>query len=44
MQGFEAKLDAPKLGFNGTEGSLQATAAGTPAAIDWTVQGRATEG
>jgi len=44
VQGFEAKLDAPKLGFNGTEGSLQATASGTPAAIDWTVQGRATEG
>jgi translocation and assembly module TamB len=44
QQGFEAKLDAPKLGYNGTEGSLQATAAGTPAAIDWTVQGRAPEG
>lgn len=44
VQGFEAKLDAPKLGYSGTEGSLQATAAGTPAAIDWTVQGRAPEG
>ncbi|MFC7477417.1 translocation/assembly module TamB domain-containing protein [Dankookia sp. GCM10030260] len=44
VQGFEARLDAPKLGFDGTEGSLQATAAGTPAAIDWTIQGRATEG
>ncbi|TCZ55102.1 translocation/assembly module TamB domain-containing protein [Roseicella aquatilis] len=44
QQGFEARLDAPRLAFNGTEGSLQATAAGTPAALDWTVQGRATEG
>ena len=44
QQGFEAKLDAPKLGLNGTEGSVQATATGTPAAIDWSVQGRAAEG
>ncbi|MCB4821100.1 translocation/assembly module TamB domain-containing protein [Roseicella aerolata] len=44
QQGFEARLDAPRLGYNGTEGSLQATAAGTPSALDWTLQGRATEG
>ncbi|MDO9708210.1 translocation/assembly module TamB domain-containing protein [Paracraurococcus lichenis] len=44
QQGFEAKLDAPRLGYNGTEGSLQATAAGTPAALDWTLKGKATEG
>ena len=44
LQGFEAKLDAPHLAFNGQEGSLQASAAGTPAALDWTLQGRATQG
>ena len=43
-QGFEARLDAPRLAYAGTEGSLQATAAGTPSALDWTLQGRATEG
>ena len=39
-----AKLDAPRLAYAGQEGSLRATAAGTPAGLDWTVQGRATEG
>ncbi|MBK1657810.1 translocation/assembly module TamB domain-containing protein [Paracraurococcus ruber] len=44
QQGFEVKLDAPRLAYAGQEGSLRATAAGTPAALDWTVQGRATDG
>ncbi len=44
IQGFEMRLDAPRLAYGGTTGTLAATAAGTPAAIDWTIQGRATEG
>ncbi len=43
-QGFDAKLDAPRLVYAGSEGSLRATAKGTPSALDWTVQGRAAEG
>ena len=43
-QFFDAKLDAPRLVYAGNDGSLRATAKGTPSALDWTVQGRAPEG
>jgi len=43
-QSFDVRFDAPRLVYAGNEGSLQAGAKGTPAAFDWTVQGRATEG
>ncbi len=42
LQGFDLRLDAPELALAGTGGgALRATAAGTPRALDWTVQGRA---
>ncbi|MFC7693291.1 translocation/assembly module TamB domain-containing protein [Paeniroseomonas aquatica] len=44
VQGFDLKLDAPRLGYAGQEGSLAATVAGTPQALDWTLRGRATAG
>ena len=44
VQGFEVKLDAPRLGYAGQEGNLAATVAGTPQALDWTLRGRATAG
>ena len=43
-QGFDAKLDAPRLVYAGNEGTVQATAKGVPSALDWTVQGRAPVG
>jgi translocation and assembly module TamB len=43
-QAIDAKLDAPRLVYAGNDGSLRATAKGTPSALDWTVQGRAPEG
>ncbi|MBD0274921.1 MAG: translocation/assembly module TamB domain-containing protein, partial [Acetobacteraceae bacterium] len=43
-QGFDAKLDAPRLVYAGNEGTVQATAKGVPSALNWTVQGRAPEG
>ncbi len=43
-QGFNAKLDAPRLVYAGHEGTIHATAKGTPSALDWTVQARAPEG
>jgi len=43
-QSFDAKLDAPRLDYAGNDGSLRATASGTPSALDWSVQGRAPEG
>jgi translocation and assembly module TamB len=44
MQGFDTRLDAPQLAYGATAGSLQATVAGTPVALDWSIQGRAPEG
>jgi translocation and assembly module TamB len=44
VQGFDLKLDAPRLAYAGQQGSLAATVAGTPAALDWTVRGKATQG
>ncbi|MDB5372159.1 MAG: hypothetical protein JWP04_801, partial [Belnapia sp.] len=44
VQGFDLRLDAPRLGYAGQEGTLAATVAGTPEALDWTLRGRATEG
>ncbi|MBL6456940.1 translocation/assembly module TamB domain-containing protein [Belnapia sp. T6] len=44
VQGFDIRLDAPRLLYAGQQGSLQATARGTPAALDWTLRGKATEG
>lgn len=44
LQGFEAKLEAPRLAYAGQQGSLLATAAGTPETIDWTLRGGATDG
>ncbi|MBD0274710.1 MAG: hypothetical protein ICV73_22625, partial [Acetobacteraceae bacterium] len=43
-QGFDAKLDAPRLVYAGIEGTVRATAKGTPSALEWAVQGRAPEG
>lgn len=44
VQGFDLKLDAPRLAYAGQQGNLAATVAGTPAALDWTVRGKATQG
>ncbi|WP_043336021.1 translocation/assembly module TamB domain-containing protein [Belnapia moabensis] len=44
IQGFDLKLDAPRLAYAGQQGNLAATVAGTPAALDWTLRGKATEG
>ena len=43
-QAFDVRLDAPRLAYGGNDGSLRATAKGTPSDLAWTVQGRATEG
>jgi translocation and assembly module TamB len=43
-QGFDLKLDAPRLVYTGNEGAVRATAKGTPSALEWAVQGRASEG
>ena len=43
-QGFDAKLDAPRLVYAGNDGTVRATAKGTPSALDWNIQGRAPEG
>ena len=43
-QAFDVRLDAPRLVYAGNDGTLRATAKGTPSALEWTVQGRATEG
>ncbi|SDD68830.1 translocation/assembly module TamB domain-containing protein [Belnapia rosea] len=44
IQGFDLRLDAPRLAYAGQDGSLAATVNGTPAALDWTLRGKATEG
>ncbi|WP_043364552.1 translocation/assembly module TamB domain-containing protein [Belnapia sp. F-4-1] len=44
IQGFDLKLDAPRLAYAGQQGNLAATVAGTPAALDWTLRGKATQG
>jgi translocation and assembly module TamB len=43
-QGFDLKLDAPRLAYAGSEGTLRATAKGHPSALEWTIQGRAPDG
>ncbi|MBD0270667.1 MAG: hypothetical protein ICV73_01945, partial [Acetobacteraceae bacterium] len=43
-QGFDVRLDAPRLVYSGTEGTLRATAKGTPSDLAWGVQGRAPDG
>ncbi|MBL6079269.1 translocation/assembly module TamB domain-containing protein [Belnapia sp. T18] len=44
VQGFDLKLDVPRLAYAGQQGNLAATVAGTPAALDWTVRGKTTQG
>jgi translocation and assembly module TamB len=44
VQGFDLRLDAPRLAYAGQEGSLAATVNGTQAALDWTLRGKATQG
>ncbi|GAA0587278.1 translocation/assembly module TamB domain-containing protein [Craurococcus roseus] len=43
-QAFDVRLDAPRLVYAGTEGTLRATAKGTPSDLAWTIQGRAPDG
>jgi translocation and assembly module TamB len=43
-QAFDLKLDAPRVVYADNEGTIRATAKGTPSALEWTVQGRAPEG
>ena len=43
-QSFDLRLDAPRLVYAGNEGTVRATAKGTPSALDWTFQGRASDG
>jgi translocation and assembly module TamB len=44
IQGFDLRLDAPRLAYAGQDGNLAATVNGTPAALDWTLRGKATQG
>jgi translocation and assembly module TamB len=43
-QSFDLRLDAPRLVYAGNEGTVRATAKGTPSALEWAVQGRAPDG
>ena len=44
LQGFDLRLDAPRLAYAGQDGSLAATVDGTPADLDFTLRGKATQG
>jgi translocation and assembly module TamB len=44
VQGFDLKLDTPRLEVGGVSGSIQATARGTPAAADFTLAAQAPQG
>ncbi|WP_149537566.1 translocation/assembly module TamB domain-containing protein [Siccirubricoccus phaeus] len=39
QQGFDARLDAPRLAWGENAGVLRATLAGTPAAMQWSIDG-----
>jgi translocation and assembly module TamB len=44
VQGFDLRLDAPRLAYAGTAGRVAATVEGTPQALVWSVQADAEQG
>ncbi|MBU8536614.1 translocation/assembly module TamB domain-containing protein [Falsiroseomonas tokyonensis] len=44
VQGFDLRLDAPRLAYAGSAGRIAATVEGTPQAMAWSVQAEAEQG